>query len=404
MAHALICTVGTHLESGDDLAEVLAAEVRAVAPDFVLLLCSRSSRDQAREVARSAGLLPSRFEIVEFQSPHNLNNIFEKTNDAIRSLRVRGFAPEDISLNYTTGTKVMGSAAMLAAVMNRCREMRYLFDNGSAGGQTVVTTPEAVTAFGDLLLARRLVREMRFLSARDLLSRIDSTHLSPYDKESLNALREVAIAYHHWDSLRHREFLDTIRGVPADLEPIGKFLVGPQTLAMVGQIADDLGARRYSPPVFADMINNAGRRQLEGKFDDAAARAYRALEMLAQWALAREGIDTDDVDTRRIPPRYRVNYEAMRSMDDGQVRIGMRKAFELLALLNTPVGVRFEADKDLMAMLQRRSESILAHGTTPINDADCTSLLEKTREFFAAELPDLDRLCDNLRFPWLSAD
>ena len=126
--------------------------------------------------------------------------------------------------------------------------------------------------------------------------------------------------------------------------------------------------------------------------------------MLAQWALAREGIDTEDVDTRKVPPRYRVNFEAMRSTDDGQVRIGMRKAFELLALLNTPVGVRFEADKELMAMLHRRSESILAHGTTPINDADCTSLLQKTREFFAAELPGLDKLCDTLRFPWLRGE
>ena len=76
----------------------------------------------------------------------------------------------------------------------------------------------------------------------------------------------------------------------------------------------------------------------------------------------------------------------------------------LMKAVRAAEALLIQADKDLMAMLQRRSESILAHGTTPINDADCTSLLEKTREFFAAELPDLDRLCDNLRFPWLSAD
>ncbi len=400
MTIALIQTVGTSLESGDDLVAVLSGEIRQSAASFVLFLVTAASRPKADAIALAAGLGAGAFEIVEVSSPHNLNDIFEKANDSIRSLRQRGFAPSKIAIDYTSGTKVMGSGAVLAAVLNQCCELRYLWHDGHEA-QRVVTVPDAVLAFRDLLLARRLIREMRFQSARDLLARIDRSDLSPFDSESLTALHNVAVAYYHWDNFRHQQFIDTMRLVPRNLEPIAKFLVDDEVQGLVRQIADDLANQRYSPAVFADMINNAERRAIEGKLDDATARVYRALEMMAQWALASEDIDTNDVETRRIPPRYRVNFEAMRSLDDGQVRIGMRKAFELMAILGTPTGARFEENKELAELLQLRSDSILAHGTRPFGEEDCMRLITVARAFFAGEIQGFGELCARLQFRWL---
>ena len=176
MTTALICTVGTTLESGDSLVDLMSAEIREVAPGYVLFLVSPESSDNAERIAAAVPLAPDAYGVARVESPHNLNEIFEKANDSIRELRMRGFGPDQILIDYTTGTKVMASGVVLAAVMNQCCQLRYLFYHDGVT-ERVLTVPESVLAFRDLLLARRLIREMRFQSAEDLLSRIDTTDL-----------------------------------------------------------------------------------------------------------------------------------------------------------------------------------------------------------------------------------
>lgn len=302
MAKALICTVGTTIDTRNDIVDALIEEIGQVKPALVLFLVSRESHPNAQKIARGSGLTTQACEYVELSSPHNLNEIFRKTNEAIRSLQARGYTSHDISVNYTSGTKVMGGGAVLSAVFNQCHELRYIYQGSAEGERLIKTHPEAVFAYRDLWLGRQLTFEMCFQSAVDRLARVDSSLLSQYDVRALEAIRGAALAYLNWDNFHYREFLDTLAGVPTDMEPVREFVVEPAVVEMLQQLAHATEARRYSPLVFADMINNAQRRRIEGKLDDAVARIYRAMEMLAQWVLSRHEIDTDDVDTRRIPP------------------------------------------------------------------------------------------------------
>ncbi|MGB9692629.1 MAG: TIGR02710 family CRISPR-associated CARF protein, partial [Candidatus Sumerlaeaceae bacterium] len=247
----------------------------------------------------------------------------------------------------------------------------------------------------------RLIEELRFQSASDLLGRIDASLLSAYDVTVLNSLRKIAEAYNAWDTFNPAHFVAVMSDLPSSVDACKKFMVDSGTLGLLAQLASDLSQENYSPLIFADMVNNAVRRMLEGKYDDAVARLYRALEMLAQCVLRRYGINTDDVDTRKIPPRYRVNFEALRSMDDGMVRIGMRKAYELLAILEAPLGLRFQSMKELLPLLQSRSKSILAHGTSRIAKSDSEQFLSHALDLFTSEIPDFCNICHNLQFPWL---
>jgi CRISPR-associated protein (TIGR02710 family) len=401
MPTALICTVGITVDRQNDLTEVMGLEIRSILPELVVFLVSRESRENALKIADAGGITEEKYEIVEFSSAHNLNEIFETTNGVIRGLHARGFTKNDISINFTGGTKVMGSGVVLSAVFHQCQELRYVFEGNGAGQKVVTTTPKAVFAFRDLHISRRLIQEMRFQSASDLLAGMDASLLSQYDVASLHALRKIADAYSHWDNFRHAEFVRTMREVAPNVELVREFMVEDAVLDVISGMADDMREARYSPPMFADMINNAIRRKLEGSYDDAVARVYRALEMLAQWVLKRYDIDSDDLDTRKVPPRYRVNFEAMRSFEDGRVRIGMRKAFELLALLNAEIGQQFEANQELLHFLERRRKSILAHGTHPVERQDCESLLKAAADLLKTETPDFGALCSQLQFPWL---
>lgn len=83
------------------------------------------------------------------------------------------------------------------------------------------------------------------------------------------------------------------------------------------------------------------------------------------------------------------------------VRIGMRKAFDLLSILETPLGLRFEANTELAEMLQRRGESILAHGTHRITSEEYQRLLAAAFDLFESEIQGFRLTCDQLQFPWL---
>jgi len=400
MNSALICTVGMTFSPQNDIVDALVDEITAFNPALVLFLISRESRENALKIAQRCRLAEGAYEFIELESIHNLNEIFQTTNKAIRSLHARGFSNQQISLNYTSGTKVMGSGAVLSAIFNQCQELRYIYE-GRGGDRVVKTHPSAVFAYRDLLVGEKLIEEMRFRSATDTLDTIDTSLLSEYDVRTVSALHAVAEAYYHWDNFHHKQFVEIIKSVPSDIERASRFLVAGDVLETVTGIGDACEKSEYTPALFADMINNALRRQLEGQLDDAMTRMYRALEMLAQWVLRRTDIDTDDLDTRRVPPRYRVNFEAMRSMDDGQVRIGLRKSYELLALMKKPLGLRFQSYDKLARMLHERRNSILAHGTQPVKEDDCANLLTAVTELFRSEMPDFDNLCRMLQFPWL---
>ena len=122
MPSALICPVGTTPDGRKDILTALSDEIRTVRPDLVLFVVSDDSRANAEIVARESGMRPDACEYLHLPSPHDMNLIFRAINDALRSLRARGFRSTDIAVNYTSGTKVMSAGAVVAAIFNQCRD------------------------------------------------------------------------------------------------------------------------------------------------------------------------------------------------------------------------------------------------------------------------------------------
>ena len=83
---------------------------------------------------------------------------------------------------------------------------------------------------------------------------------------------------------------------------------------------------------------NARRRKHEARYDDGVARLYRAIESLAQLALAErhEIQSTDRVPLERIPESIRGHW-ALRA-EDGKLLLGLQDAFALLDEFGDPMG------------------------------------------------------------------
>lgn len=90
--------------------------------------------------------------------------------------------------------------------------------------------------------------------------------------------------------------------------------------------------------------------------------------MLAQVRLQKEwGIESGNVELAKLPEHLRMRYSQLADAD-GRIRLPLRKAYDLLAELGDPAGRLWqESQGPLVAVLEGRNKSILAHGVQPLH-------------------------------------
>jgi CRISPR-associated protein (TIGR02710 family) len=389
--------------------DALQLDLDALRPDYLAMIASGQSMANARRMIERSHLPAECCEIIELASANDIDEIFGKTNQLIQRLVARGFAPGRIAINYTSGTKVMGAGAVLSAVYNNIMELRYITgltairEGGDPTRHRIVTTrPSGVFAFQQMIGGRQMLLNLLYRSAESTLDGIDEEYLSPANQHLLADLGLLTRAYGEWDNFYPDRFMDLYREVSFEDASLEIFRMGPKQLEELERLTAEIKEGKQGPHVITDLYNNGHRRLTMGRTEDAMARLYRALEMLAQWVLMRDhGIDTNDVDTRLIPPRDRVSFEAQRSIEDGMVKIGLRKAYDLLVILGSPVGRHFKADPAMRHFLEQRAESMLAHGIRPTTRPEAQEFMDHARDLFAVEIVDFNRIGCALQFPWL---
>jgi CRISPR-associated protein (TIGR02710 family) len=191
-------------------------------------------------------------------------------------------------------------------------------------------------------------------------------------KRELSSLEQLAKALDAWDRFDHttsRNLLESVRRSANDLRAALGPTRGDRVLAGAAQLVTHLGQLGQSRPPsrehVLDLLANAKRRKDEGRFDDAVARLYRALEAIAQVALKEgHGVEsTERVPLEKVPEPLRTTWAAR--ANDGVVKLGLQDDYALLAALGDPVGQRFQGaglSDPTKSPLVTRNRSILAHG------------------------------------------
>ena len=164
-----------------------------------------------------------------------------------------------------------------------------------------------------------------------------------------------------------------------------------------------------------DLINNAARRIEEAKYDDAVARLYRTIELIAQarlmdMKLIEEGRFKDNgVFAIQLDMlKEKLGGEAVNKYCDGQkdvdvangvIKLGLSISYAILGDLNDELGMKFKGDRRLQNLLQRRNNSILAHGLAPVEKNTAEELFEIVVEY--ARIVSPDKLSETVAFPKL---
>ncbi len=406
---AQIVTVGTtYGPSSNDVIAALARDLKKSGAGKLVIIATEDSKENAERLQRSSGFKPPETKVRLLNSAESLDESYKATNEEILQLLEDGVLAENMVLHYTGGTKVMSAGAVLAAVNNDVRSLRYLYSPpGQSSSRPVITESKSVMGDRKLRMSITMIQELRFRTAGELLSDINKESLLPQRSDLVSALQTLSSAYEDWDRFQLGDFVTRYKSISQQLQnikPARHFKVSAKQLKSIEKAAAAMECDGdYPDEILIDVYNNALRRLSEKRPDDALIRLHRAAEVFAQSILHKEyGIRTDDLEIRKVPPRSRDYFEAERRLEDAKIKLGLRKSYELLEILGNPVGQDYRQSDTFRKVLSARRNLILAHGTRPATMRLAYEFLVEIESLFQSQIKDFRKRASELQFPWIS--
>jgi CRISPR-associated protein (TIGR02710 family) len=342
------------------------------------------------------------FDLIELAQPDHLEACHRSILEAF--LQVRAAIPDAaIVSDYTGGTKTMSAALAAIAVEDGRGQLSVVTGNRSNLQRVTDGTHLALVWDPWGMHARRrfqssvpaLMASFDYAGIRTLLSEITSNPL-PSDLDArIRHLVSLCNGFEAWDRFDHLK-ASQILGLPHLRKHLVEHVVFLEHVIASRRLVDDAfdspnshvrsGGSGFE--IVQDLILNAERCAIRGRYDDAVGRLYRATELFAQIHLrTRHGLATGDLEIERVPETARA---AFARGPNGRVQTGVRGAYELLRHFpDDPVGKVFADETTglgnrLVNALQIRNQSLFAHGFRPLTHAEHVRVLEAVRAFIEA--------------------
>lgn len=431
---ASILTVGTS-------APPIIFSLQRFKPQYVGFILTKTAecRNTLDEVLKGYPLEKSRFKDEEVEDkPEKIGDLISKfyaLYQWIKSPRAGvTIADEEIVCDPTAGRKWM-SAGLTIVASSLNLEMFYV-DARYPGGKIDPDSMRLVplgnafqqTGMIESDRARDLFNAGHYEEAADRFLRLQRSSRTSLQNDLFGGLALVARTLKKWDDFKHyRE--DLSEDFAAADDHLKRFLNSNHNddvelfRAKCAEL-QDLASKLHSLPrpnllFTVDLVRNAERRMRHGKYDDAVARLYRAMESISQYFLLSDyGINANapSAGLAKIDPRALDEY---RRYKGGEDRIALADGFKLLYLLKHPIGLRvvakinddpkrpgdfgrviyreavfrrrsdeYDEDKKFTG-LELRNQSILAHGFVPIGKNVAEGFLEEVKGILAVSLGDM---------------
>ncbi|MFZ2634109.1 MAG: TIGR02710 family CRISPR-associated CARF protein [Desulfosalsimonadaceae bacterium] len=381
----------------------LIKSISAYCPAKVIFFASHDSVPLSQTVLCAAVKRPAT-EFVITENPNSLYECYTKARECIDRAAKTGLPPQDIMVDYTGGTKVMTAALLLASLG---RSYRFNYVGGALrnkdGLGTVMegheemfseTSPWALFAEEERRQIVTLFNCRRYSAVIEILNSLDRTP-PPQIADYFGFILPLAQGFLLWDQFNHKSsqrYLE--KGITA-LEKYRSLHPASNMDAFLAEVkvckahldnliasTDDL--QKPDQTLVRDLLNNARRKMQDKRFDDAAARIYRALELYGQ-ILFKEvaGCDNSKVKPSVIPESLREEFN--RKYFDSYIKhlkLPLQATFEFLRAMGHEAGERFYKNKkDIENIQSNRNYSILAHGLNPVSEKAAQSILATISTF-----------------------
>ncbi len=401
----LLITTGTGTSNDtkkiESLAHGLYESVKSVRPDLTVFFGSKESEKTYLAVLK----------IYEENNRSHINTTEFVTIDSIDSFLViyktmlkkylqliKQYPENEIIINYTSGTKSMSIAA---AILGLLFKRKILLVAGERTQGTVQMGTEEIQEqnlyiaydYVELQRAVSQFNSFHYQDAKNTFSTIKSLNKKP---DLLADLQNLCEIFHLWDKFYRNEAILKINEIKKDkdidnyLSNIKRFVNTP----IRDKTKKTEMKNQASFKIIIELIQNAERRLLEGKFDDATARMYRIAELIGQTILKEiYELDTSDIDIEKIKtllkdrPNHKPFIEEyenklkMANSKNDKIKIGLFENYDLIRVLIGESETPLQTNQKFRDLIQKRNKSILAHGLEPIEQKNASDLLELIKKF-----------------------
>lgn len=379
----LIMTLGTGA-TGADIAHGLFFSIKDSNPNLLLLIVSQKSfKTTLTHLKNLIQQDQLQIELVEkiIDEVNDLETLhFEYTN-LINDLLKQGYSLNKITVDYTSGTKAMSAALVSAAVETRVGFLSYVYGERGEGGRVKSGTERRNSLSPNKFYSRDffkkavdLFNNYRYANCIEVLT---SHEFHPEYQKKVGMLLKLARMFDAWDKFNFTNAFEISRTI--NLDELKEFNLKGKFETDFIPLLTKLKEKNLSIEKLGDLIANAERRYTEGKYDDAVARLYRALEMLGQIEFEKEfKCSTSDVNAENIPINLiddvKITYTDFK---DGKIKIPLFGVFEVLSEVGNEIGIMFKNQlESFKLILSLRNNSILAHGTAALKQNDFNKALE----------------------------
>lgn len=393
---ALLMTVGTGIGgqvATEDLAHAILFSIDNSNPDIVIFFGSEKSKKTVESVKEQyLNEFEEEFDYFEFIHLEQIDDFkiyFEAFKRKIQELD--GYK---IMIDYTSGTKTMTMSAAFASMPYR---KNLYFVGGEREDGVVIRGTEKIISqnlypiYDDLMISKikELFNTNRFDAGKSLLEDITKAKKDTYAK--------LFDAYYYFDNVDYNkanEYFITKEFIAEWPELKKQFSLNAKALYHLNK--EDSAMRPFY--ILGSLINNARRRAEETKYDDAIARLYRSLELIAQIKLNEYGIDTSDVELD-ILNKHGVEQEFKPDFS-GKIKLSLVQDYELLNNLGDDLGEFYIKNKDeFLATISSRNNSILAHGLNSQTEKQYVKFRDLILKFASVLNPEMDVYIHETEFP-----
>jgi len=383
MKRAMVITVGT----GKGVAHGISYSISLHNPDYVLFLASPVSSEKT--MPEIVSKISVEYEVKVFDEVDDINIVYGHYSTAVKDLIRRGFAKENIVIDFTSGSKAMSSVITFVGITNEVGFISYVSGKREPETGRVISGTENARSFppriviieNKLVSFKHFFNTYQFGSARNIL---DDIRIIAADqrKEEIETCYTLTEAYDLWDKFNFKAALEKFKelrdndylaewGIKSKIEKNKAFLHA--------ELQND-----YCNERLYDLYLNSERRIREGKYDDAMARFYRLFEYMAQIELHKinPGLETGNIVISELPKELRDKYIGMKGRSK-TLTLSLVRSFELLKELGNKTGKAFCDDfkNSLEKLLNKRNNSILAHGFGPVSENDIIEIREKVESY-----------------------
>ncbi len=429
---ARLAFIGTVGDSNQPLVE----HINEINPDSVSFIYTKRTGNYVPEIIEKCNI--KNYSCIFLDNHQDIDEAFSKSLKEINNLLKEGY---DVVGNFTPGTKTMSAGLAMACIEKNC-EYRYGYGERDEKGQSTSfkenisqENPYEKRAINEFKRARNFFDKYQFPASLENFtiasSKLEDSHL----KQRAEIFIKIVSFYDTWDKFNDESLALSLRNILSEIKynsSLHDYFIDefPNFYKQMKNNLFFLNKKDNSMYYLPDLLNNAQRRISEGKYDDAVARLYRALELIGQLQLSKFRIvDEETLNNEKIfqidknklkkfPKNIiaeidNLNLRGWKNQNEPYLKsIDLTKNYKLLNVISHQKRNELEeSSQELYKFYNRinshvkiRNKSILAHGLKPLSKKDAEKIYKLLLKHAKIICPNIEKEMEIAEFPLFSEE